>query len=121
MTHNATEPTTSDLPAIGLIGCCFHIFDAKGAIRSQGVVRGYLGEGYYLVQYFDWIVGSPSTMEVRPLTDMKPGREDGCWQFYENNEHMKYWHEYQYKDPNLEESGKRINLTIPLPDGSRTS
>ena len=33
-------------------------------------------------------------MEVRHIGEMKPGREEGCWQFYEDAEHMNFWHEH---------------------------
>jgi hypothetical protein len=77
----------------GLVGRCFHVFAEDGTIERQGIVRADLGGGGYLVQYFEWFAGTPSTMEVRYITEMKPGRGNGSWQFYEDNEHMSSWYE----------------------------
>jgi hypothetical protein len=30
-------------------------------------------------------------LEIRYATEMRPGRTQGCWQFYEDSEHMKCW------------------------------
>jgi hypothetical protein len=42
---------------------------------------------------FEWIVGEPGTLEIRYITEMRPGRTEGCWQFYEDYEHMNHWYE----------------------------
>lgn len=81
---------------IGLVGRCFHIFK-NGRIENQGVIRGDLGEGRYLIQFFDWIAGEPSTMEIRQISEMTPGRENS-WQFYEDAEHMNFWYRYRYNE-----------------------
>jgi hypothetical protein len=89
----AKSETKRELKPMGLVGRCFHIFDADGCIRHQGIVRGDLGDGRYLVQYFEWLIGEPGTLEIRYVTEMRPGRTEGAWQFYEDCEHMKYWFE----------------------------
>ena len=95
-----TKPTQSSAPAkLTLVGRCFHIFGDDGSVQNQGVVRGDLGEGRYLVQFFEWMLGELSTMEIRHIGDMRGGREAGCWQFYEDAEHMNFWYEYRYSHP----------------------
>lgn len=89
-----TKTDKTELPALTLEGRCFHTFDAGGFVQTQGVVRGNLGNGFYLVQYFDWIVGNPGTMEVRSVHDMMPGRGADCWQFYEDADHMNFWYKH---------------------------
>lgn len=83
---------TNKLETLGLVGRCFHVFDNNGYVKYQGIVRGELGNGNYLVQYFDWTTGSLDTMEIRNTSEMKPGRKEGCWQFYEDSEHMYEWY-----------------------------
>ena len=83
-----TQP--APVPELTLVGRCFHIFDdADGYVQSQGVVRGSLGDGFYLIQYFEWIMGELSTLEIKHIDAMLR------WQFYEDVEHMKFWHEYR--------------------------
>ena len=84
---------------VNLVGRCFHIFDKDGCVQYQGIVRGDLGGGHYLVQYFEWVMGEASTMEIRTIEEMtvKLGTKrqcDGYWQFYEDNEHMNFWYEH---------------------------
>jgi hypothetical protein len=80
-------------PPLGLLGRYFHIFTedkdtGTKTIQRQGVVRGELGNGYYLVQYFEWTLGYDDVMEIQRIENMTPGR----WQFYETNEDMKHWY-----------------------------
>jgi hypothetical protein len=86
-------------PVLGLVGRCFHTFDDKGVLRYQGIVRGDLGGGRYLIQYFDWIMGEPSTMAIIDIEEMMSPR---AWQFYEDADHMRFWHEYRYQKPDEE-------------------
>jgi hypothetical protein len=87
------EMVRSTFEPLGLVGRCFHTFRDGGYVDEQGIVRGDLGGGYFLVQYFEWLSGSPSTLAITHVSDMKPGRDPGCWQFYLNEEHMKRWYE----------------------------
>jgi hypothetical protein len=89
------DKPTAIIPKLSLVGRCFHIFDADGYVQYQGIVRGDLGDGRYLIQYFEWIMGEAGTMEIRHISEMKPGHQEGCWQFYEDSEHMSFWYEYR--------------------------
>lgn len=92
---------------MGLVGRCFHIFD-KGRWRYQGIVRGKLDDQRYLVQFFDAMMGELSTMAIYSIEEMtassKGGIREGIgWQFYEDDEHMRFWAEHIYNDPKDEE------------------
>lgn len=86
-----------------LVGRCFHIFGEDGNVQFQGTVRESLGDGNYLVQYFEWFVGEASTMAVVNISRMlEPAdrRGSGAWQFYEDADHMKHWMECFRRRPN---------------------
>jgi hypothetical protein len=55
----------------------------------RGVVRGNLGNGFYLVQYCDGHShrDDEHVMEIHRIEDMVPGR----WKFYETFEDMNRW------------------------------
>src|SRR5262245_23492305 len=92
--NKATETKSETKPEpqpMGLVGRCFHIFGPDGRAKCWGIVRGDLGDGRYLVQHFERLIGDLGAMEIRYATEMRPGRTDGCWQFYEDSEHMKCW------------------------------
>jgi hypothetical protein len=84
-------------PELGLVGRYFHIFHKDNEVQYQGIVRGSLGNGKYLVQYFEWVKGEPREMEIRSIEDMRPGRSEGCWQFYEDADQMNFWYEHYVK------------------------
>lgn len=90
-------------PELGLIGRCFHTFTEDGSVQYQGIVRGDLGNGRYLIQYFDWIMGEASTLAIVPIERMIEPEGDkrapGAWQFYENAEQMNFWYEHRYHHP----------------------
>jgi hypothetical protein len=83
-----------------IIGRCFHTFkqtkSGDDGVQYQGVVRARVEEGIYLVQYFEWFVGEPSTMALVRIEDML------AWQFYEDNKHMNFWYEHRYHKPSPE-------------------
>jgi hypothetical protein len=110
------EPQADEPPPLGLVGRYFHIFtedkeNGKKTIQRQGMVRGELGDGYYLVQYFDWWAGEANSMDIHRIENMKPG----YWQFYETSEDMKNWyatyrHRYEAQPPS--KSGKKSTRLI---------
>lgn len=61
-----------------LIGKFFHTFTSEGKIRFQGVVTAEPAHGYFLVQYFDWFIGSRSDKEIIPISQMVG------WKFYDD-------------------------------------
>jgi len=56
----------SDPKPYSLVGRCFHIFGKDKHVQFQGVVRANLGEGLYLIQYFEWMMGEANTLAVVP-------------------------------------------------------
>ena len=74
-------------PVLTLVGCYFHTLDDDGCVQYQGRVRGNIGDGFFLIEYFEWFTGQPSKMELRHISEMKAGR----WQFYEDSERMNNW------------------------------
>lgn len=87
-------PLTSTHP---LVGRCFHIFGADKRVERQGCVVAPVGEGLFLVQYFEWMMGEANTLEIVQVADMvsrsPSSRGPGYWQFYEDHEHMNHWYE----------------------------
>jgi len=83
--------------ASGLIGRAFQTFRitkrGNRVVQCQGIIRAKIEEGVYLVQYFEWVMGEPGTMELVRIEDMLK------WQFYEDTEHMNFWHKYRYREP----------------------
>jgi hypothetical protein len=112
MTNKPKQPMKTDqpkpkmpMPEMSLVGRCFHIFDDAGCVQYQGIVRGNLGDGNYLVQYYEWFAGAASTLAVVHISKMiQPHnhRAAGAWQFYEDNDHMNSWYEYEHHAPKRE-------------------
>lgn len=61
-----------------MVGLFCLTFDEKGKLSRQGEVIGEAANGYYLVQWFDWLVGAPGDIMLTPVKVMW---EDG-WMFY---------------------------------------
>jgi hypothetical protein len=77
-----------------LVGRFFHVFDdpEEGGsgprwINRQGVVVDDLGEGYYLVDHFEWISGG-SDFYGKVVVHVSRMAEAG-WSFYETAEAMR--------------------------------
>ena len=87
------------LPPITLVGRHFAVLNPNDLIVFQGIVRGDLGEGYYLIQKFD-AFEQEDVMEIRHISEMKVlNNHEMYWQFYEDNEHRKFWNVYRYAPP----------------------
>jgi hypothetical protein len=84
----------------GLVGRCFHVprsrHDGVFEVQNQGVVRAKVQEDIYLVQFFDFIMSEPTNLKLFKIEQML------AWQFYENDEHMRFWHEHRYHAPEPE-------------------
>jgi hypothetical protein len=83
----------------GLVGRFFHIWDDT-SIARQGRVVAQIDQTHYLVQFYEWIAGDSSTLHIFTLDQMTIKRIDaerayGSWQFYESEEHMRFWFEHQ--------------------------
>jgi hypothetical protein len=77
----------------GLINAWFHSLDKKGHVEWQGQILSRPEPGVYLVQLYEWIVGSPSNQQLVKFGDMKN------WLFYENAEAMNYSYQYGIARP----------------------
>lgn len=71
-----------------LVGKCFHIVSDLKQVVFQGIVRDKIDDEHYLIQYFDFIMGDPSTMKIVEIGLMKG------WQFYDTDEEMDHWYKY---------------------------
>lgn len=84
-------------PKDDLCGKCFVIYGDDGLVQYQGVILAALIDGHYLVQFFDWIMGAPSTCAIYHVTAMRsdkgrnPRKEPGAWEFFMNDEHLRDW------------------------------
>jgi hypothetical protein len=70
-----------------MIGKYFHSI-VDGIVFWQGKVIGNPAPGWYLVQLFDWIMGTKNICRLVKLEDMKE------WLFYPDSDSMKYSYEY---------------------------
>lgn len=81
-----------------IVGKCFVVFGPDRKPVRQGVVQGVVADDLFLVQWFDWITGEPSTLSVVPVTNMlwkNNGREKGEWEFFEDDAHLRFWLQYR--------------------------
>ena len=62
----------------GLVGKFFHTFNEQGQLKWQGLITGEPASGYFLVQVFEWIVGSPSDKRLIDVSQMVG------WTFYDD-------------------------------------
>ena len=74
---------TPNIP-VEFVGLFCLTFDDDGNLHNQGQVVACLTPEIYLIQIFEWVMGSPSGMVLRTLTDMR------TWHFYRTEE---AWHE----------------------------
>ena len=72
-----------------LVGKYFHTFrtypdcDCR-TVQYQGHIVAHIQGEYYLVQYFEWIVGEPSTYQIVTIEEMLD------WNIYEDAEQMSF-------------------------------
>lgn len=82
-----------------LEGKWFHILDEDCyTVDRQGHVLSYLGDGYYVIQYYDFLMGAPSNISVVHISEMaeplhSPSKR---WVFYETAEDMRDAYECNY-------------------------
>lgn len=69
-----------------LVGKFFHTLPDGRVIRDQGIILADLGQGYFVVERFQWITGSPSWhgTNVVHLSTMAADH----WAFYVSQEEM---------------------------------
>lgn len=68
-----------------LKGKFFHDFDDDGYVKHQGVIIDFINEEIAIVQYYEWFVGSSSTIQAVWLSDIV----DGGWALYSSDEAMR--------------------------------
>jgi len=77
---NIIEPTR-------LVGQCFHSIEDE-RICWQGMVIGSPEPGWYLLQLYEWAMGSPNVQRLVRIEDMRD------WMFYDDHDQMTYSYEY---------------------------
>jgi hypothetical protein len=85
------------------VGRCFRVFGADQNPERQGTVLSAVGPAHFLIQYFEWAWGAPSTMAVVSVETMAATppleRSPGAWQFYESEGHMCEWFDQHVARP----------------------
>lgn len=82
----------------GLIGKCFVTLGPDGLTQYQGVVRERLTDALYMVQFFSWFDGAPTTMAIIDIGERcfcgTEAQRPGAWIFFEDDEGLRFWLEY---------------------------
>jgi len=68
-----------------LKGKFFHDFDEEGFVCHQGQILDFVNEEIAIVQYFEWVIGTPSTIRAVWLEDIV----DGGWALYSSDKAMR--------------------------------
>lgn len=71
----------------GLVGSYAHSIE-DGRVQGQCHVIGNPEPGWYLVQWFEWALGEPSTRTLARIEDM------AAWMFYASSEAMRYSYQF---------------------------
>lgn len=74
---------------IELVGSSFHVIE-NNLVERQGCIVGNPEPGWYMVQFYDWIMGEANIIKLYRIEEMKE------WVLYESDEDMKYSYEYGY-------------------------
>lgn len=62
---------------LDVVGLYFHVYNSHGNVNRQGRVRGEILRGMsYLVQWYSWLDGQPTTIQIVAMTEMSQ------WKFY---------------------------------------
>lgn len=99
----SAQPTSQQAPEPprhGLVGMAFHIFERPGPPQYQGHIVQAVDPGFVVVEYFEWVLGDPTTRALVPLTDIAGARHRGVaarWQLYTNVADMVDW--YREREP----------------------
>ena len=67
----------------GLCGLWFHSFTAAGGFEWQGRVSAQIAPDTYLVQLYEWVIGTPGALQLVSLDKLRTCR------FYETDEAMR--------------------------------
>ncbi len=68
-----------------LVGKFYHTY-RDGVIEHQGEILSLAAPGLYLVQLFEWLMGTVTDQRLVPVAEMM------CWKFYDCREdwHLAY-------------------------------
>ena len=91
-----------------LQGKFFHTFDSEGYVRKQGVIIGQVAPETLIVQYFEWVLGGSSTIEVVSLSKIV---HDG-WVLYSSGESMREAYDEGYVKSRPIENHSKKQLTL---------
>lgn len=89
MEQKCQRKPTDDL----LVGRWAHVLDEHGGVDRQCRILRASGEAAYLVQWYEWISGGPSTMNIVPIEEIGSGK----WVLYESSEDMHAAYEARMK------------------------
>ena len=97
MAAKKANPKEISLKSYSLQGRYFIIYDVNGKVQYQGIVHCIIpcqqGD-LVLVQYFEWLLGEPDTMELVPLAKMIRSEGAPRYVFFEDAAHMRHHIEY---------------------------
>ncbi len=70
-----------------LVGMAFHVFGDDKKPKWQGHIIGQASADVVIVQFFEWLSGTPHTCRVVPIADIvaggaSPYASDGHWLLY---------------------------------------
>lgn len=80
-----TKPTPKSKPT-NLVGQYFHSLK-DGKIHWQGLVIGNPEPGWYLLQLYEWLGGSPNVQQLKRIEEMSD------WLFYDSAEDLQFSHD----------------------------
>lgn len=85
-----------DIDLGGLVGRCFLIWGDNNKWSRQGAVRAKLDDQHYLVQFFEVVMGEPSTLAIFHISQFvapegRFQRSSGVFEFFEDDEHLRNW------------------------------
>jgi hypothetical protein len=94
-----------------LIGRAFHTVNEHGQTRWQGVFLADCGNGFVLVQLFDWVAGFPSSQHLIAIADIAK-MHDGGWPVFRIFDTLEIANSYvettaRGRDRHVDESTKR--------------
>lgn len=75
-----------------LVGKFFHTFCVGGRAQTQGRIMARLDDGYYMIQMFEWLTGSPSFTGTKLVHISAMAQEHWAW--YATNEDMREAYQY---------------------------
>ena len=72
---------------------------SRTGVEFPRTIIGHPHPDFVLVQYFEWLMGEPNTIELVPISTIANGvtingrKTDGTWQLYRSVDQMNAWYE----------------------------